>query len=116
MEPLFRRGNRRARNVDHGHGGDFRHQRNTKRERDSDQTRGSMRQGRRRGLDYTPLFRYLLSKIGEGWGEVFSKAAARLDSTEPLFWMVARQPHERQDYVRLARPYRPHHSDSGALR
>jgi hypothetical protein len=100
-EPLYRRVNTRARNVHHGHGGDYRHQRNTKRERDSDETRGSMRQYQRRGLDYTPLFQYLLSKIGKDWGDVLSEAAARLDSTEPIFWMVARQRHERQDYVRL---------------
>ena len=60
-----------------------------------------MRRRQRRGLDYTPLFQYLLSKIGEDWDDVFSEAAARLDSTEPIFWMVARQPHERQEFVRL---------------
>jgi len=100
-ESLYRRVNTRARNADHGHGGDYRHQRNTKQERDSDETRGSMPRRQRRGLDYTPLFQYLLSKIGEDWGEVFSEAAARLDSTEPIFWMVARQPYERQEFVRL---------------
>lgn len=100
-KPLYRRVNTRARNVDHHHGGDYRHQRNTNRERDSDETRGSMRRRQRRGLDYTPLFQYLLSKIGEDWREVFSEAAARLDTTEPIFWMVARQPHERQDSVRV---------------
>jgi hypothetical protein len=83
------------------HGGDYRHQRNTKRERDSDKTRGSMPRRRRHGQDYTPLFKYLLSKIGEDWDEVFSEAAARLDSTEPIFWMVAKGPHEQQDYVRI---------------
>ena len=100
-EPLYRRVNTRARNVHHGDGGDYRHQRNTKRERNSGETRGSMRRRQRHGLDYTPLFQYLLSKIGEDWADVFSEAIARLDSTEPIFWMVARQPHEQQDYVRL---------------
>jgi hypothetical protein len=32
---------------------------------------------------------------------IFGEAAARLDSTDPILWMVARQPHERRDYVRL---------------
>jgi hypothetical protein len=101
LTPLYRRVNTRARNVRHDHGGDFRHERNTKRERASDATRGSMRGGRRRGLDYTPLFRFLLSKLGEDWDEVHGAAAARLDSTEPIFWLVARQPREQKDYVRL---------------
>lgn len=100
-EPLYRRVNTRTWNVRHDHGGDYRHQRNTKQERESDETHGSMRRGQRRGLDYTPLFRYLLAKVGEDWNEVFNEATARLDSTEPIFWMVARQPHERKDFVRL---------------
>src|SRR6201996_7794613 len=37
-EPLYRRVNTQARNVRHDHGGDYRHQRNTKRERNSDET------------------------------------------------------------------------------
>lgn len=101
MKPLYRRVNTRARNVRHRHGGDYRHQRNTKRERDADETRGAMRGHQRRGLDYTPLFRFLLSKIGEDWSEVYGEAAARLDTTEPIYWLVARQPHERRDRVRI---------------
>ncbi|GAA1027584.1 hypothetical protein GCM10009557_09520 [Virgisporangium ochraceum] len=100
-DPLYRRVNTRARNVHHRHGGDYRHRRNTKRERGSDQTRGSMGGRVRRGLDYTPLFRFLLHRVGEDWDLVFGEAAARLDTPEPIFWMVARQDHERQDYVRI---------------
>lgn len=100
VEPLYRRVNTRARNVRHRHGGDFRHRRNTEAERVSDATRGPMT-GQRRGLDYTPLFRFLLSKVGGDWDEVFNEAAKRLDRTEPVFWLVARQPHEQQAYVRV---------------
>ncbi|UMO99887.1 hypothetical protein [Amycolatopsis sp. EV170708-02-1] len=100
-EPLYRRVNTRARLVHHDHGGDYRHQRNTKRERASDLTRGSMGRRARRGLDYTPLFRFLLGKIGADWGEVYTEAAARLDSPEPIYWLVARHPHERRDHVRV---------------
>ena len=82
MEPLYRRVNTRARNVRHDRGGDFRHRRNTEAERASDVTRGPMT-GRRRGLDYTPLFRFLLSKVGEDWGEVFDEAAKRLRKVDP---------------------------------
>jgi hypothetical protein len=100
-EPLYRRVNTKARQVHHAHGGDYRHVRNTERERDSTATRGSMRGHQRRGRDYTPLFKFLLSKIGEDWDAVFSEAVARLDTADPIFWVVARQPHERTDYVRV---------------
>ena len=100
-DPLYRRVNTRARNVHHRHGGDYRHQRNAEHERGSNRTRGSMRGGQRRGLDYTPLFRFLLSRIGEDWDAVYGEAAARLDTPDPIFWMVARQDHERQDCIRV---------------
>jgi len=100
-DPLYRRVNTRARNVHHLHGGDYRHQRNTKGERESQNTRGSMRGGQRRGLDYTPLFRFLLSRIGDDWNEVYAEATGRLDRPDPIFWMVARQDHERQGAVRV---------------
>jgi hypothetical protein len=43
---------------------------------------------RRRGLDYTPLFRFLLSKVGCHWDAVHSEAIARLDREQPIHWMV----------------------------
>ena len=51
-----------------------------------------MAHGRRRGLDYTPLFRFLLSRAraGAAWDEVYSEAISRLDREEPLYWLVAR--------------------------
>jgi hypothetical protein len=54
-----------------------------------------------RGLDYTPLFRFLHSKIGQPWDEVFSEAVARLDKSEPIFWVVARHEYDRLDMVRV---------------
>jgi hypothetical protein len=98
-EPLYRRVNTRARNVHHRHGGDYRHQRHTKDERDSDRTRGPMGARERRGLDYTPLFRFLLSKVGADWDDVYAEAAARLDRPDPIFWLVARQERDRRDVV-----------------
>jgi hypothetical protein len=100
-EPLFRRENTRARSRHRPSGGDYRHQRNTKLERISDQTRGPMRSHLRHGVDYTPLFRFLLTRVGDDWDTVYGEAASRLDTTDPVFWMVARQPHERRDYVRI---------------
>ncbi|MDX7538742.1 hypothetical protein [Serratia marcescens] len=31
------------------------------------------------GMDYTPLFQFLLSKVGQPWNEVHSEAVSRLD-------------------------------------
>jgi hypothetical protein len=61
--PLYRKVNTRARGVHHEFGGDFRHDR--AKERMSDETHGSMHGRKERGRDYTPLFHFLLSKVGE---------------------------------------------------
>jgi hypothetical protein len=97
-EPLYRKVNTQARNVHHRQGGNYRDQRH--REKAADAKYGAMHREERRGLDYTPLFRFLLSKVGEVWDEVFSEAAARLDRSDPIFWMVALQGHQRPDYFR----------------
>ena len=40
------------------------------------------------GYDYTPLFHYLLKQVGRKWNEVYSEVIPRLNTTEPVFWMV----------------------------
>jgi hypothetical protein len=40
------------------------------------------------GYDYTPLYRFLLSKIGERWDAVYSEAVRRLDKNNPIFYLV----------------------------
>lgn len=97
-ESLYRKVNTRARGVHHDFGGDYRSSRNRS---DSEQRQSSMHNGRRRGLDYTPLFRFLLSKVGERWDTVFSEASSRLDKTDPIFWLVARGEDERHRFVRV---------------
>lgn len=62
---------------------------------------GSMHAGRRRGRDYTPLFRFLLSRVGADWTETHREALARLDTEEPIFWMVARTEAEKKPRVCL---------------
>ena len=102
-KPLFRKVNTRAHGVHHRKGGDYRHERNSKREKstESDEvSRGSMHGIKRRGLDYTPLFRFLLSNVGEEWEKVRREAVERLDTTEPIYWMVARNEHEKKPYIR----------------
>ncbi|MBP6736081.1 MAG: hypothetical protein KA139_01500 [Rhodobacteraceae bacterium] len=101
-EPLCRKVNTLARGVRHASGGDYAWQRNSKAEKaDASEglTRASMGAAVRRGLDYTPLFRFLLSKVGQDWDAVHSEAVARLDRPDPIFWLVARRPDEQKPVV-----------------
>lgn len=80
--PLYRKVNTRARNVHHKFGKDYSKSKRTKR------PDTSMKKGVKRGLDYTPLFKFLLSKVGKDWTQVHSEAVSRLDTSEPISWMV----------------------------
>ena len=97
-KPLYRKVNTRAYGVHHWKGGDAKHDRNTK-----TGTNRSMKKGVQRGRDYTPLFKFLLSKVGQDWDAVYSEACARLDDTEPIFWMVhlGDDSEHIHDYVRI---------------
>jgi hypothetical protein len=46
--------------------------------------------GAQLGWDYTPLFKYLLSKVGQPWNDVYKDVKARLNSIIPIYWMVNR--------------------------
>lgn len=98
-EPLYRKVNTQTHRVHHDTGGNFRTERQGLEE--SDASRGAMHGKSRRGLDYTPLFRFLLSRVGSEWDGVYSEAVARLDRPDPIFWLVARHEHERRDKVRV---------------
>ncbi len=97
---LYRKVNTKAKAVRHGFGGDFKDSRNSKRET-VQQVSGTMFGTKQRGLDYTPLFKFLLSKVGCNWNEVFSEAKSRLDKQDPIFWIVALHEDEKKDYVRI---------------
>ncbi|WLH33563.1 hypothetical protein PSH79_16655 [Pseudomonas sp. FP2196] len=101
-KPLYRKENTRTwgvrRNASVAH---YRDQRNTKTESRSEASRGSMHAGKRYGMDYTPLFRFLLSRVGGDWDEIFSEAVSRLDRPDPVFWMVAIHEDDREEIVRL---------------
>ncbi len=100
-EPLYRKVNTRARGVHHGTGGEYRWTRSAAPDRRERAREGSMRGTERRGLDYTPLFRFLLSRVGEPWEPTYREAVARLDRPEPIFWLVARSEEERRAAVRI---------------
>ena len=100
--PLYRKVNTRARRHHHWTGDDARHDRNTKRTQRA-VAEGVAKQGmggtKQRGLDYTPLYRFLLSKVGAPWDEIHREAVSRLDSEEPIYRIVARSDLDRRDYV-----------------
>ncbi|KTC40452.1 hypothetical protein AO265_21005 [Pseudomonas sp. ABAC61] len=83
-QPLYRKVNTRTRGVSHKVHPPYARQRHSKALAAKEQQRGSMHSGLRLGLDYTPLFRFLLSRVGEPWDAVFSE-----------------DEHERTDYVRI---------------
>jgi len=97
-QPLYRKVNTRARGVHHRFGGDYAHDRSG--EKDDDAKRGKMHGRQRRGLDYTPLFKFLQNSVGKKWDDVFSEATARLDRDVPIFWLVARRDEDKEAYVR----------------
>ncbi len=98
-KPLYRKVNSKARGAWHGSGGQFKWDRNTKRIKENESGRGSMHRKHQHGLDYTPLYRFLLSKVGCDWNEVHSEAVSRLDTQEPIFHLVARNEAEMRDRV-----------------
>jgi hypothetical protein len=87
-KPLYRRHNKLAMGFRHNSlGGDFRNLRNTKELKNFEGTHKSI--GRTRGgYDYTPLFKFLFSRVGGNWDAIFSEAVNRLDKQEPIFWLV----------------------------
>ena len=97
-EPLYRKVNTRARGVHHNFGGEYRHVRNGK-VLTREQLTGTMHQNEKRGLDYTPLFRFLLSKVGSKWDDVYCEAKSRLDKTDPIFWMVSLNDLDRKEIM-----------------
>lgn len=82
-EPLYRKVNTKARGVWHHKGLDAKHTRNTK-----DGLTKKMKQNVQRGLDHTPLYKFLLSKVGKPWVDTLKEAQSRLDKDEPIYSMV----------------------------
>jgi len=99
-KPLYRRVNTRTYNVHHGSSRTAKAIKATK-YRDSGLPKtASMHSKQKHGLDYTPLFRFLLKNVGKPWDDVFSEAVSRLDKQEPIFYMVARTSLEEKRFFR----------------
>ena len=97
---LYRKVNTKARWVFHHFWGDYKYSRNKKRET-AEQVKCTMHGKQQRGLDYTPLFKFLLKKVGSNWDDVYSEAVSRLDRPNPIFWLVAINENQKKDYVRI---------------
>lgn len=100
-KPLYRSVNTRTHGVRHGSCAKAKWERNTKASLNDGSMKRSMHSGKRHGHDYTPLFRFLLSKVGEDWDKIHSEAVARLDREEPITWMVASSFSEGRAFVRV---------------
>lgn len=57
--------------------------------------------GKREAVTIPPLFYFLVKQIGQPWDKVFSEVCGRLDTTEPVFWLVALHEHQKRDLVRI---------------
>lgn len=98
-QPLYRKVNTQTHGVRHHVGGDYRNERS--RQVLSDARSASMHGTQRRGLDYTPLYRFLLSKVGAEWDGVYGEAVTRLDKPDPIFTLVALREDEAREMVRV---------------
>jgi hypothetical protein len=99
-EPLYRKENKVSLQTKYyvRTGGEFRYQRNTKKFLNDESTHAPMNSGKY-GYDYAPLFKFLLSKVGKNWDEIYSEAKSRLDKEEPIWYLVATCDNDKRETV-----------------
>lgn len=78
-KPLYRTVNTRVPHMGlwHDFGSDAKYDRNTKQG-----VSKTMKNKKKRGLDFTPLYMFLLSKVGQKWDDVYSEAKSRIPESE----------------------------------
>jgi len=93
IKMLYRKDNTKARGHINQSVKHARYDRNTKEglKKSMLTAKGSTKSGR----DYTPLFMFLLSKVGQKWDVVFSEAASRLDDKDAVWYVVAQYEEEK---------------------
>lgn len=93
-QPLYRKVNTTAHMMHRSRGGDFADDRHTKMmevRAESGRLPIEKSKGRsRQGFDYTPLFRFLQSRVGKPWEPTYTEAKSRLDKEDPIWWIVRR--------------------------
>lgn len=102
LKPLYRKENKVSLSNKYyvSKGSEYRYDRHTKAFQNDDRNHKPMNSGKH-GYDYTPLFKFLLSKIGCEWDQIYSEAKTRLNDTDPIFWMVALHETQHRDIVRI---------------
>lgn len=85
---LYRKVNSKAAHCRHNIGPDARHTRNTKKGLTSKMVK------RERGLDFTPLYMFLIKNVGKVWDNVYSEAVSRLEGNEHAVWHLVDYPNE----------------------
>jgi len=100
-EPLYRKENTKAHGNHHNSGKDYSTDRQMINREEPPIKQAGMHGKKLRGLDYTPLFKYLVSNVDRPWNEVYSEVIKRLPSKEPIFWIVAKAEHEKKEIVRI---------------
>lgn len=101
VKPLYRKMNTRVRHGSHHFiQKDAKYDRNTKKG-----IKKSMSSHKSTGLDYTPLMMYLISSVGKDWNEVYNYAIKRLDSEEPIYWIVAKSDLDKKNYIRTGQSF-----------
>lgn len=94
-KPLYRK-EADAINNHHHSGSDAKYDRNTKRGISK-----HMKKNVKRGLDYTPLYKFLLSKVGQNFDEVYKEVIKRVNDRSAIFHMFRKHEFETGDFVRL---------------
>jgi hypothetical protein len=99
IKKLYRKVNTKARHSNHNYGSEARYSRNTK-----EGISKNMKKGVQRGLDFTPLYKFLLSKVGKDWDKVYSEAVSRLDGNEHAIWHTVKSDNPARDWSHITDP------------
>ena len=96
-EKLYRKENKNCIRYHGDNGSDYKYDRHTKKMNNFEGTFKGIKKVQR-GMDYTPLYKFLLSKVGQNWDQVHSEAVSRLDKEDPIWNLVILNPDEPSMY------------------
>jgi hypothetical protein len=92
-KPLYRKV-ADARYSHHNKGSEAKYDRNTK-----EGVSKNLKKDVRRGLDYTPLYKFLLSKVGQDFDIVYSEVVGRVDNKDAIYNIIRKNEFEKGEYV-----------------
>lgn len=94
-QPLYRKV-AKAINNHHFKGSNAKYDRNTKRGISK-----TLKKNIKRGLDYTPLYKFLLSKVGQNFNDIYREVIKRVSDRKAIFHMFRKHEFETGDFVRI---------------